>query len=27
MLDTALIYLSFLGIIKVPTTKGISDSD
>ncbi|MFF2723132.1 phage holin [Bacillus haynesii] len=27
MLDTDLIYLSFLGIIKEPTTKGISDSD
>ncbi|KAA0813185.1 phage holin [Bacillus licheniformis] len=27
IVDTVLIYLSFLGIIKDPTTKGISDSD
>ncbi|EWH20032.1 phage holin [Bacillus haynesii] len=27
IVDTVLIYLSFLGIIKDPTTKGISDSN
>ncbi|KRT93811.1 MULTISPECIES: phage holin [Bacillus] len=27
IVDTVLIYLSFLGIIKDPTTKGISDSE